>query len=60
MDATFSSEGDPDAGLRDRLADEVSLEAAFEGFNRKALLLAGNRLGLPRGEADRLFPGGPL
>jgi ubiquinone biosynthesis protein COQ9 len=59
MDATNSPPSDPDAGLRDRLADAVVAESAFEGFSRAALAAAAGRLDLPRGEADRLFPGGP-
>jgi len=51
---------DPDADLRDRLADAVAAEAAFEGFGRSALSAAGAKLGLPMGEGDRLFPGGGL
>jgi ubiquinone biosynthesis protein COQ9 len=51
---------DPDAALRDRLADAVAAEAAFDGFTRTALSAAGRRLDLPAGEADRLFPGGPV
>lgn len=51
---------DPDAALRDRLADAVAAEAAFEGWTRTALAAAGRRLELPAGEADRLFPGGPI
>jgi ubiquinone biosynthesis protein COQ9 len=50
---------DPDAGLRDRLADAVVAESAFDGFSRAALAAASAKLDLPRGEADRLFPGGP-
>jgi len=59
MDVT-NSENDPDQGLRDRLADAVLAEAAFDGFSRAALAAASNRLDLPAGEADRLFPGGPI
>lgn len=51
---------DPDAGLRDQLADAVAREAAFEGWTRAALLAGARALDLPRGEADRLFPGGPV
>ena len=51
---------DPDAALRDRLADAVAAEAAFEGWTRTALAAAGRRLELPAGEADRLFPGGAI
>ena len=51
---------DPDASLRDRLADAVAAEAAFEGWTRTAVLAAARQLALPAGEADRLFPGGAL
>ncbi|MDI1283437.1 MAG: COQ9 family protein [Reyranella sp.] len=51
---------DPDSGLRDRLADSVAAEAAFEGWTRAGLAAGGRRLELPTGEADRLFPGGPI
>lgn len=51
---------DPDAGLRDRLADAVAGEAAFEGWTHAALQAGSKRLELPPGEAGRLFPGGPI
>ncbi len=51
---------DPDTALRDRLADEFMAEAAFDGWTRAALASSGRALGLPAGEAERLFPGGPL
>ncbi len=51
---------DPDAPLRDQLADAMAAEAAFEGWSRAALSASARRLELPAGEADRLFPGGPL
>lgn len=51
---------DPDAPLRDRLADAVASEAVFDGWTRTALSAASRRLELPAGEADRLFPGGPV
>ena len=60
MDDQNTPETDPDPGLRDRLADAVAAEAAFEGWTRAALAAGGRRLDLPRGEADRLFPGGPV
>lgn len=53
-------EDDPDAALRDRLADAVSAEAAFEGWGRSGFSGAARALDLPAGEADRLFPGGAL
>ena len=60
MNAPNAPENDPDAGLRDRLADAVVAESAFEGFSWAALAAAAGKLVLPRGEADRLFPGGPV
>jgi ubiquinone biosynthesis protein COQ9 len=61
MDAENSSNPpDPDQELRDRLADAVASEAVFEGWSRAALSAASRRLELPAGEADRLFPGGPV
>jgi ubiquinone biosynthesis protein COQ9 len=51
---------DPDAELRDRLADAMASEAAFEGWSRAALRAASRQLELPAGEADRLFPGGAI
>ena len=63
MDESNSPElppDDPDAGLRDRLADAVAAEAVFEGWTRAALAAGARGLDLPAGEADRLFPGGPI
>ena len=51
---------DPDAPLRDRLADALASEAVFDGWTRAALSAAARQLELPAGEADRLFPGGPV
>ena len=58
--APASAPSDPDAALRDRLADAVVAEAAFEGWTRTALTAAGRQLELSAGEVDRLFPGGPI
>ncbi|MDB5489456.1 MAG: hypothetical protein JWQ58_3171 [Reyranella sp.] len=55
-----SPEIDPDSALRDRLADQVAAEATFEGWTRAALAAGAKALDLPSGEADRLFPGGPI
>jgi len=52
--------GDPDAPLRDRLADAMAAVAVFDGWTRGALSAAARQLALPAGEADRLFPGGPV
>lgn len=60
MSADNTVEADPDAALRDRLADAVASEAAFDGWTRAALSAASRQLGLPVGEANRLFPGGPV
>jgi ubiquinone biosynthesis protein COQ9 len=60
MSLENSSPADPDAPLRDRLADDVAAEAAFDGWSRSALSAAARQLDLPAGEADRLFPGGPV
>lgn len=51
---------DLDLALRDRLADAVAAEAVFEGWSRSALRAASQALALPEGEAERLFPGGPV
>ena len=58
--AATNSENDPDHGLRDRLADAVMAEATFDGWSRAAITAASGRLDLPAGEAERLFPGGPV
>ena len=55
-----NSENDPDVGVRDRLADAMMAEAVFEGWSRVSLAAAATRLDLPTGEADRLFPAGPV
>ncbi|MFO1081777.1 MAG: COQ9 family protein [Reyranellaceae bacterium] len=51
---------DLDEADRDRLADAFAGEAAFDGWSRTALASAARQLGLPAGEAERLFPSGPL
>ena len=56
----MNSKNDPDAEIRDRLADAVAAEAAFEGWSQVALSAAAGKLDLPPGEAARLFPGGPV
>jgi ubiquinone biosynthesis protein COQ9 len=60
MSVAAPLETDPDGALRDRLADAMAEEAAFDGWGRIALSAAARQLGLPPGEAERLFPGGPL
>lgn len=60
MDDSNSPPEDPDAGLRDQLADAMAAEAAFDGWTRTALAAGARRLELQQGEADRLFPGGPV
>ena len=56
----MNSNSDPDAEIRDQLADAMAAEAAFEGWSQAALSAAAGKLGLPSGEAARLFPGGPV
>jgi len=51
---------DPDAEIRDRLADEVATSATFDGWTQAAVDAAARGLELPEGEALRLFPAGPL
>lgn len=53
-------QNDPDQALREHLADAVASEAAFDGWNRLAVETAARQIGLPEGEAERLFPGGPI
>lgn len=60
MDDSNSPPEDPDAGLRDQLADAMAAEAAFDGWTRTVLAAGARRLELQQGEADRLFPGGPV
>lgn len=60
MDDSNSPPEDPDAGLRDQLADAMAAEASFDGWTRTALAAGARRLELQQGEADRLFPGGPV
>src|SRR6516162_3568397 len=59
MSAEISRFDDPDAASRERLADALAEEAAFDGWSRAAMASAARSLELPVGEADRLFPGGP-
>jgi ubiquinone biosynthesis protein COQ9 len=60
MDAEKPRESDPDLGVRDLLADAVMAEATFDGWNRTSMASAARQLDLPKGEAERLFPGGAL
>lgn len=55
-----SPRDDPDQALRDRLADAIANEAAFDGWTRTSIRAAARSLNLPAGEVERLFPGGPL
>jgi ubiquinone biosynthesis protein COQ9 len=50
---------DADPEIRDRLADTMAANAAFDGWTQTVLAAAGRGLGLPEGEAERLFPAGP-
>ena len=58
MTAESPTGSDPDADLRDRLADAIAQEAAFSGWTNLAMRNAGETLGAAT-DARRLFPGGP-
>lgn len=60
MTAPDPTQNDLDSPLRDRLADAVANEAAFDGWTATAIKAAARGLGLASGEAERLFPGGAL
>jgi ubiquinone biosynthesis protein COQ9 len=60
MDAPDRPDPDPDAALRGQLAEAMAAEAAFGGWSDMALRSAARRIGAPEGEAERLFPGGPV
>src|SRR5258708_15216741 len=53
-------EREPGGQVREGLGDAVAAEAAFDGWTRTALAAASRQLALPAGEAERLFPGGPV
>ena len=60
MTSESTSPAGPDVEIRDPLADAVAAEAVFEGWSQTALSAAARKLGLPSGEAARLFPGGAV
>ena len=43
---------------RDRLIEAVLPDVAFDGWSRRALRVAAQRIGIPAGEAEALFPRG--
>jgi ubiquinone biosynthesis protein COQ9 len=55
----MATESDPDAELRDRLAEAIAHEAAFSGWTRGAIRDAAEKIGAAD-DSRRLFPGGPL
>jgi ubiquinone biosynthesis protein COQ9 len=59
MAARRTTESDPDAGLRDRLAEAVAIEAAFSGWSHTGERAAAEQVGAGA-DAERLFPGGPV
>jgi ubiquinone biosynthesis protein COQ9 len=59
MDISRPIDPDPDATMREQFAEAVAAEAAFAGWSVAALRHAGQQIGAPIGEAERLFPGGP-
>jgi ubiquinone biosynthesis protein COQ9 len=50
---------EPDLAARERLAQAVLINAAFDGWGNATLVNTASQLGLSAGEAERLFPGGP-
>ena len=60
MDAPDRPDFDPDATVRSQLAEAVAAEAAFGGWSDTAMRAAARQIGAPEGEAERLFPGGPV
>ncbi len=53
--------GDPDAPLRERLADAMAAEAVFDGWTRAALSAAARQLELAaQARPTGCFPGGPV
>jgi ubiquinone biosynthesis protein COQ9 len=60
MDVPDRPDFDPDATLRGQLAEAVAAEAAFGGWSDTAMRAAARQTGAPEGEAERLFPGGPV
>ena len=60
MDVPDRPDFDPDADLRGQLAEAVAAEAAFGGWSDTAMRAAARQIGAPEGEAERLFPGGPV
>ncbi|WP_428663309.1 COQ9 family protein [Reyranella sp.] len=60
MDDPDRPDFDPDASLRSQLAEAVASEAAFSGWSLGAMRTAARHIGAPEGEAERLFPGGPV
>ncbi len=54
----MTTESDPDAELRDRLAVAIAQEAAFSGWTSLAMRDAGDKIGAAA-DTRRLFPGGP-
>ncbi|CAN5262463.1 COQ9 family protein [soil metagenome] len=68
MDAPAKPDPDPapklapdlDAARRGQLAEAVAAEADFGGWSGTAMRSAARQIGAPEGEAERLFPGGPV
>jgi len=54
----MTTDSDPDAELRDRLAEAIAHEAAFSGWTRGSMRDAAENIGAAA-DVRRLFPGGP-
>jgi ubiquinone biosynthesis protein COQ9 len=59
METPRTPDPDPDAALRERLAETMAAEAAFSGWSQTALSAAAEQVGAGP-DAERLFPGGPV
>jgi len=59
METSRTTDSDPDAALRDRLAEAMAGEAAFTGWSAVAFRAAAQQIGAGP-DAERLFPGGPV
>ena len=59
MNPPRTTQPDPDAGLRERLAEAMAAEAAFSGWSQTALRAAAKQVGAAD-DGERLFPGGPI
>ena len=58
MTQTDNDSDDLFDGMRNRALDAVLANVAFDGWSRRSIAAAAEKLALPAGEIDRLFPDG--